>query len=191
MKKTALAALAIALAGTLGTGIAVSVSVTGANAAAPAKQSSVHQLAKPAFALDRARFVARMGAAFYAMDTYVLAPAKSGALASGNKTATSQAVAALTFACTQLGMAYSVAKSSSIKSLQALASDVKSLQSSCTSTAQGIKSGKITKTTIQAKVNALKAKKTSLQKKASATGVKINDVKTKISGLKYEGGSSQ
>src|SRR5690349_14945605 len=114
--------ITLALIATLLAGVVAPSFAGRASAAAPAAPAASGMQSHAAF-LDKTRFLAHVGAAYYAFHHWVYTPYKNGAFKSGTPgrvTAIAKAALALAFSYHELKVAYDIANKSSSKTLHAL-----------------------------------------------------------------------
>lgn len=176
--------IVLALVATLLTGVVAPSFAGPASAAAPSvpvvpAASGLHSHA--AF-LDKTRFLAHVGAAYYAFHHWVYTPFKNGAFSSGAPgriKAIAKAALALAFTYHELKVAYGIAKGSSSKTLQALIAPLNALMGKASAEADKLKTGAFSDSAIQD----LGATTTSFSSQAQKNGFHISDIKVPVPGL--------
>jgi hypothetical protein len=155
---------------------ATRVQAAPSQATAPAHHLNAHPLA-----LDRTRFLAHMGAAFFAFHRYVLKPYEAGAFKAGAPHRVRNLVKAglaLAFAYHEVRVSYGIAKNSQVKSLHALASAVDALGAKMSAAVTGLKNGQFNAGKIAAVVAAVAA----TGALAAKTGFSIKDIPVSVPG---------
>lgn len=152
-----------------------------AGAAAPAAPAASGMQSHAAF-LDKTRFLAHVGAAYYAFHHWVYTPYKNGAFKSGAPgriKAIAKAALALAFTYHELKVAYDIANKSSSKTLHALVTPLNALISKANAEVTKLKDGNASTSDLQGFANTA----TSFSSQAQKNGFKISDIAVPIPGL--------
>lgn len=132
--------------------------------------------------LDKTRFVAHLGVAYYAFHHWVLSPYQAGQFASGSAGRTGRLVKgglALLFAAHEVNVAEKVAHGSSDPLLQKLDAQLVNLKDSMGRVGASLKSGQLNAADLQS----LDSATTSIGSASAAAGQPIRDVAAPIPGL--------
>ncbi len=132
--------------------------------------------------LDKTRFVAHLGVAYFAFHHWVLAPYKAGAFAqtaTGKTAAMVKGGAALLFAAHEVNVAEKIAHGSHDPLLQKLDSELVNLKSSFGTVAGRMKNGQAT----AADISSLDQAVNTVGQTSAAGGQPIKDIPTAIPGL--------
>lgn len=178
MKRKVLALVLIA--GLLASVLAPSLAGT-ASAASPARvQTQAHTHSNPAF-LDKIRFLAHMGAAYYAFHHFVYARYKAHDFDKGAPHRTKdiiEAGVALLFAYHEVHVAYGIAKGSNSKTLHALIKPIQIVSDAATKVGNKFKKGDFS----TGDLTSLTKKFGSLSTLSSKAGYTIHDIPASIGG---------
>lgn len=132
--------------------------------------------------LDKTRFVAHLGAGFFAFHHWVLSPFQHGQFSAGAPGRTGSMVKgglALLFAVHEVKVAENIAHKSNDPLLQKLDASLMKLEGSFGSLGQSLKQGKLD----PAQINSLAQDTSGLASTAAAGGQPIRDIPTPIPGL--------
>lgn len=132
--------------------------------------------------LDKTRFVAHLGAAYFAFHHWVWAPYRSGQFvsgAAGRSVRLAKGGAALIFAAHEVNVAEKVARNSHDPLLQKLDASLANLKNSFTNVGGRLKSGKFNDADLQNLNNAANQ----LSSQSAASGQTIRDIAAPIPGL--------